>query len=384
MDPVVGKKKEPTELLAYSSREILYDVKDELERSSDPEYLRRKLHRQRIRDYRRNKVLELQALQDEASRLQAHITRLTKSRRVPRGKDQRLPWQDIAIALGEAAATSKSDNVRLKAKIQAHRALLGDMTAWVSSISSVPRFPNANASTWRNVCLFKSDESRKLGFEWMTDHMLHHTSAILDMCAFPSTSLEDANFMDLRVVWDDMGRYRLFQRHQTVLHASLDRITAALRRMYITDRVSVANIIKEDLDTQFLNDEGRYSRTEQYAVNPVHFLRRQYTEPGYRSIVVGQNILDDQKYPVGKIVVTQVAPNVVLYQNYYTVEQMRTKDGEALPLERDVWSSLFNLEALPTEAAKRDAFTRQIKHQWVHIIKGAEAHIRALCAEPDP
>ncbi|KDO26197.1 hypothetical protein SPRG_08559 [Saprolegnia parasitica CBS 223.65] len=380
-----------SELAAYSSREILYDVKDELERSADPEYLRRKLHRQRIRDYRRSKVLELQHLQKEAAALQAHIARLQgPKKRGPSRQDCQLPWREVAMALRDAADASQACNASLKTKLHKHRELLRAMTSWVSAMSSVQRFPNANAATWRNICLFKSDESRRLGFEWMTNHMLHHTNAVLDECAFPTAPLhatEHADYMDLHISWDDAGRYRLFQRHQTIMHTSLESITHALHRMYISDRVSVANIAKEDLDTQFLNDSGRYSRTQEWSANPLHFLRRQFTEPGHRSIIVGQNILEDEKYPVGKyicdaqawIVVTQLAPGVILYQNYYTAEQLHTKDGVALPLEDDVWSTALSLHTLPTLAAKQRAFERHVQHQWVHIIKAAEAGIRAMC-----
>ncbi|OQS05471.1 hypothetical protein THRCLA_02406 [Thraustotheca clavata] len=370
----------------YSTREILYDVRDELERSSDPEYIRRKLHRERIRDYRRSKVMEMKKLQQEAEELQVYIARAKKTKKI--AVEGSLPWEEVALALQEATYDSKCNNAKLRSKVQKQRQLVQIMSKWVSMMVHVERSPNANLSTWRNVCLFQSDESRKLGFEWMTNHMLHHTNNVLDQCEFPSdVTLNQTNYLDLQCVWEDSGRYRLYQKHQTIFFTSLEKITKALHQLYISNRVSVANVEKEDLDIQFLNDSGRYSRTQQWSANPLHFLRRQFIEPGHRSIIVGQNILEDEKYPVGKyigdaqawIVVTQLQAGVILYQNYYTAEQLHTKEGTPLPIEQDALFAAVNLQNQATEQEKRDAFFHQIRSQWTQIIKGAEDAIRMMC-----
>ncbi|KAF0696547.1 Aste57867_12740 [Aphanomyces stellatus] len=374
--------------LGYSAREILYDAKEATRSSSESATSHRVKQRQRMRDYRHALALEAKYLALQVQELETQLLELTKrNRRI--SIDSCLPWREVATALHEAAVTATDERDALKAHVRDTRHLHNVMKAWVLQHHRGPmRSPSAAAalSTWQHTHLLAHEPSRRLGFEWITNQMFHHTSAILEQCAFPplvdsiATTFLDIHFQRHD---DDDGGYTMIQRHQTLFHTSLATATAILQALYLKQTIGVG--VTQDLDTSFLHDSGRYSRQNSEGNHFIHFLRRVFTVDDRQLVIVGRNVLGDDKYPVGDlvrnglawIVVREIAPNCVLYQNYFVCEQLHTPAGQYITLADDAANKGLTLTEMNDERMWRE-FERAAVARQIQGIQSVEARLHML------
>ncbi|ETW01987.1 hypothetical protein, variant [Aphanomyces invadans] len=243
------------DLRKTSAREMKYDNMQQssamhMDQSS---MLRKKLHRDRIREYRRAMVLEAEFLTEKVNTLEAKLATFLsqqQERDKPLRSGRRLPWHEVANALKEAADDSITLHEDLTRFVEDNRVLIVAMTVWRNHHSAIQAFPRANTTTWRNTHLVLPEPSRQHGFEWITNHMLHQTASILDQCAFPPN---DPSFLDVRFHAPDPNDgvgYIASHRHQLILHGSMPDVVEGLAKLYLRDKHTVPFIEKEDLDTQ--------------------------------------------------------------------------------------------------------------------------------------
>ncbi|KAH9096147.1 hypothetical protein LEN26_017641 [Aphanomyces euteiches] len=327
----------PLEKSTLSAREMQYDAKEAVQGTLIAS--RRVLQRHRMRDYRHALALEAKFLTHQAQELERQLARLNKSaHETALGP---LPWREIAAALAESVENASDEHKALRNQVNLQQHLVRVMHAWVEQYCSVwpTALTNRHHQTWQHVHLVAHDESRALGLEWITNQLLHQTDAILARCAFPSTC---ESFLDVQLVpQEDTGGYLYVQRHQTIFHTSPAAAARVLHDIYIKHTSGPTGDI-QDLETRFDGESGRYSKQTVEGNHGVHFLRRQFILDDKTSLIVGRNILGDDKYPVGPyvrhglawILVKEIAPNCVLYQNYLVLEQLHTPQGEYLSLEQ--------------------------------------------------
>ncbi|ETV66547.1 hypothetical protein H257_16988 [Aphanomyces astaci] len=135
--------------------------------------------------YRKMKKNEVNKLKQVIHQLE--LTKATTIARNASSKVNRmLSWKDVAEALLCDRRLAESQHKALaKDQIQNKKHLL-EMYQWVLAQVSLQRAPNAMCSTWRNVSLLASPESRSLGKQWITRQMYHNRDRVFQQYGYPS------------------------------------------------------------------------------------------------------------------------------------------------------------------------------------------------------
>ncbi|ETV63586.1 hypothetical protein H257_19486, partial [Aphanomyces astaci] len=145
----------------------------------------------RMMSYREQKKKEMSGLEGTIRQLE-HIpsvlhksvpTRLARSLLL-------LLWHEVARSLADLRMLSESQNQALKAQLVEHEAL--------------PSLDH-NRTSWRHASLLNDPATRKLGKEWITEHMFHNTDAIFHQYGFPPRESFEHLLHDFNFTFDDNG-----------------------------------------------------------------------------------------------------------------------------------------------------------------------------------
>ncbi|KAF0716646.1 Aste57867_2730 [Aphanomyces stellatus] len=259
----------------------------------------------KMRKYRDRERQEVASLEAQIESLQAELARLSFD--FQSGKTSMLVWREVSSALQDAVTSSIHRNRALKTQRRGHEELVRVMKQWVDTQTKALLSPQSRTLTtrthtsWRNVTLVAHPASRKLGFYWITDHLFHHTDAIMQQYQFPSRheALED-----LTVDIDDLDRVTYIHRKQVTLPFSL-AATASFLRSSVLKRFLNAPVwsrVKPDAvvpaDTTLLQDDClHYQHSERDPNQVVRTIYREYSEHPDRLVVVGQCVNHDESLP---------------------------------------------------------------------------------------
>ncbi|KAF0719275.1 Aste57867_1161 [Aphanomyces stellatus] len=302
---------------------------------------RRKANRERQREYRRLDLEELATLKCRAATLEQQWAALTVHAK--RDVMAMLPWQDVAAGLGDDAALAKTQNQALRDQIHAYGAL---------GLSS-------SATGWRSVTLPADDAARCHAADWLTQRLYHNVDGTFQSNRFPpAVSLSDEPFYDIHVHLDD-GLFQFVVRSQRVVPVGLAH-AAHLFRAFDADveNVGIENstgnwvarvdepLFRDELPTVVYGRQTLIKGVEQ------HYLCRQFAASADRIVVVGQNIVQDDKYPTAQTrgmyeetgwrSIDRLSETACLVRDCITVTPLRTSDGY---LSLDAYAEFFGVEA---------------------------------------
>ncbi|RHZ09041.1 hypothetical protein DYB26_002756 [Aphanomyces astaci] len=175
----------------------------------------------RMMAYREQKKKEMSGLEGTIRQLE-HI-RFVLHKSVPTRLARSLlllPWHEVARSLADLRMLSESQNQALKAQLVEHEALVREMYHWTTTYHIKP-FLDHNRASWRHASLLNDPATRKLGKEWITEHMFHNTDAIFHQYGFPPRDSFEHLLHDFNFTFDDNG-YCVTARHMTRLSESVD------------------------------------------------------------------------------------------------------------------------------------------------------------------
>ncbi|RQM12664.1 hypothetical protein B5M09_012987 [Aphanomyces astaci] len=115
-----------------------------------------------------------------------------------------LAWHEVARSLADLRMLSESQNQALKAQLVEHEALVREMYHWTDTYHIKPSLDH-NRTLWRHASLLNDPATRKLGKEWITEHMFHNTDAIFHQYGFPPRDSFEYLLHDFNFTFDDNG-----------------------------------------------------------------------------------------------------------------------------------------------------------------------------------
>ncbi|ETV64484.1 hypothetical protein H257_18638, partial [Aphanomyces astaci] len=115
-----------------------------------------------------------------------------------------LLWHEVARSLADLRMLSESQNQALKAQLVEHEALVREMYHWTATYHIKPSLDH-NRTSWRHASLLNDPATRKLGKEWITEHMFHNTDAIFHQYGFPPRESFEHLLHDFNFTFDDNG-----------------------------------------------------------------------------------------------------------------------------------------------------------------------------------
>ncbi|KAF0689666.1 Aste57867_18903 [Aphanomyces stellatus] len=209
---------------------------------------KRKVLREKMQRYRKRVDLKNALMKQSAEDMEVEIARLLAERATRgeavvaptiRSSARLLSWEDVALALREGVTSSEEANAHLRRKIDEQKHLIQLMRAWVNRSFVLPD------STWRHVTLLADPHARKLGFDWITQHMFHNTSWVFERYEFPLPSpvrmtdeFVDASRPDcLQYVWRD----------QQAIDASFDDVCEIVNLDFFLDMMVHGAVSKAPL-----------------------------------------------------------------------------------------------------------------------------------------
>ncbi|ETV99602.1 hypothetical protein, variant [Aphanomyces invadans] len=306
--------------------------------------------------YREQKKKEMAELKDNIRKLERirsflHTTTLA---RPSRSGSLLLPWHEVAKALADLRHLSESQNQALRSQLKHHEALVSEMYNWAASFH-IKNCPDPKRTSWRHVTLLQDPALRKLGKEWITEHMYHNTDTIFRQHGFPPLHSSKHLLQDFNFTFDNDEGYHFTTRHMTRLPGSVNSFLDHYKSTLLQFQ---SCILDYDPSMTTTVEDGA---TIQYTlVTPRHeyvnLLCATYRTMN-RVVFVGRQIEDDEAYGACK---TTRQRTRMFWCDLHTLEdgsnvgrglwiqtQSFTKEGGVVPLERDAAEYDIDLTTCP-------------------------------------
>ncbi|KAF0701186.1 Aste57867_8337 [Aphanomyces stellatus] len=133
----------------------------------------------------------------------------------------RLPWRDVAIALGEARHVASTNCSKLLTRVKEMDLVVWEMQRWVAAQVSLQGGLGSHVPTWREWSLLANPQSRHLGKAWIMQHMFHNTDRVFLEHGFPPREIDFHHF-DITMAPPDEGGARMTMGLQLDAHRSND------------------------------------------------------------------------------------------------------------------------------------------------------------------
>ncbi|KAF0700854.1 Aste57867_8653 [Aphanomyces stellatus] len=257
---------------------------------------KRKGQAQRMANYRREKKEEFETLQAMIEALEVTKTKLQRRHTGSDGGDtMMLTWKDVARALWEHRRTVEASHASLSTDVQSQQIVLQEMQRWVAKHGSVPTSSlDAAAPSWRNVTLPAHPAARKLGKEWILQHMYHNTDRVLREYGFPAINSDDNIVHDMVVDMTDAG-YKGIYRSQSEIAATVEQFVGFIQGTTFTLQCLIAQYSPS---LPLLVDETQGEMRQQALVTSRHECVNMlwgafYSQDTSRCVLVLQQIQDD-------------------------------------------------------------------------------------------
>ncbi|KAF0739250.1 hypothetical protein Ae201684_005169 [Aphanomyces euteiches] len=189
----------------------------------------------RMAKYRREKKNALNSLQRTVAVLEYTKEKLLEekaSKHKPMDNEG-LPWKEVAKALEEYRRLTESDNIILRTKLRRLDGLVQEMHRWISvQVSLMEKIDYGNGKSWRNISLSKDPEARRLGKQWIMQHMYHNTDRMFQLHGFPSLESGEDIPCDVIMNFHDDGIFSTFRsqiERETSLEQAVDYFQSTFR-----------------------------------------------------------------------------------------------------------------------------------------------------------
>ncbi|KAF0697899.1 Aste57867_11431 [Aphanomyces stellatus] len=182
---------------------------------------RRQYFREKQRMHRLKVAKESAAEEDEIAVLRAVVGELEAQ--IPEvvgavGSDGALSWSLVASVFRTNSRRSLASRHALAEQTSANDSLTKNMQRFVSLNLHTPAIQGANA-TWQPATLLAEPDARKLGKEWLTQRMYHHTDACLRN--FPDVP-KDQQFAHIDADVSSDGALKLVEATQSIWPGTME------------------------------------------------------------------------------------------------------------------------------------------------------------------
>ncbi|OQR90986.1 transmembrane protein [Thraustotheca clavata] len=313
---------------------------------------KRLYNRKKQQLYRQNAIDEIKCLQEEAYRLEISLREALRNHCPPTC----LPWRDVAIALADEQQLSQAKQQTLQEKKEKNEKLLASMVAWVNLQRGLGQSVPYPTHSWRNVTLMASPDTRKHGFDWISQQVLYNTDRMLYKFKFDTnaTKAREEFIVDsesencLEYIWIYHKAFK------NTMSAHCDYVRTRLTR-WLGGGLWSQNGCLQLLDTKLVGEidpKMMYIQSNGYSKASSHYmLYRECTVSKDRVVFVGQNFHDDELFPTPSwmcnrtfwVVLDRIDENTILQRMILQRSQHFTKDGfVSLEEEAKLWG--YNLD----------------------------------------
>ncbi|OQS00986.1 hypothetical protein ACHHYP_02023 [Achlya hypogyna] len=210
-----------------------------------------------------------------------------------------LGWDDICNALASGTEEAQAENRALKAQRYELDQVIEAMTKWVMSMSR-PSLQTMLPEPlgWSRTSLSADRTSRKLGFDWYTQHLRSNTGRFFMQCSFPATGLAN----HLNILENDDDTFHFVWSYQREYALSVDEVYKGIRLpIWRKLRSDTSAFPIQMLDQELLDDiatgKMMYRRVVISEKRTDVLLTREFNEPDGRVIFVSGNIHEDALLP---------------------------------------------------------------------------------------
>ncbi|OQR96338.1 hypothetical protein ACHHYP_16019 [Achlya hypogyna] len=255
--------------------------------SNEPLNARRERKRDRDRAHKR---LQREQFKAERQLLLDSIRALQKKYYAHQGT--LLPWRDVAAGLHDETQESIAENKRLRHATNQYAELLPRLQVWLRRMH-IQRLPVQTFESKWSMYLPQDPDIRRIGYDWIAQHMLATTNLYLAPAAFP-VALENS----VKIEWSLHGGT---VTTQTVVPATVDQTSKAL---WMLNRAAVEygpeSFLSETSCQSLFSSDGAdatvYNR-ELYRGSSTNILHRRIVQD-HRTIIMYRWIEDDTLYPI--------------------------------------------------------------------------------------
>ncbi|KDO29047.1 hypothetical protein SPRG_06102 [Saprolegnia parasitica CBS 223.65] len=274
-------------------------------------YNKRTYNRERQRMLQLERIKELSSLKQQIADLEKTMAglsgKLPALARVASTATGPLSWRDIAGALNEATLDSSALHASLRRKVARQDELVRHMSKWVTSMLRVEKPLDFADAFWKNISLTADPDARKLGCEWIADHLFHNTDKTFQQCGFPDPSCL-AELHHFNLVVDEHERCQYGWNKQRLLPVSFENASRAFQKIHVDNSMGLGQ--RDFLDSDLLQTDAKridYSRHSFVLpdrngprVDWENWLCGEYLAQD-RYVFVMRSIHTDPKYPIGTV-----------------------------------------------------------------------------------
>ncbi|KAH9168412.1 hypothetical protein AeNC1_016138 [Aphanomyces euteiches] len=205
----------------------------EADRLRKREYIRRFMQQ-----YRGKQRKAKDMLRSQIESLEAHVAMMMEQTKQQKGEESTallLPWKEVATAVNELRQESVTERRRLTKQIREYKQVIEEMKTWVAASSSFVSQPNSCRDTWRNFSLLAHPTSRRLGKQWIIQHMYHNLDQVFQHYGLPAANTapplldQVLHYKSMEILFTDEGRHSFVQKLHKCWNAPLDVVVALFR-----------------------------------------------------------------------------------------------------------------------------------------------------------
>ncbi|KAG9399537.1 hypothetical protein AC1031_011933 [Aphanomyces cochlioides] len=205
----------------------------EADRLRKREYIRRFMQQ-----YRGKQRKAKDMLRSQVESLEGHVAMMmeqTKQQNEEESTALLLPWKEVATAVNELQQESVAERRRLTNQIREYKQVIEEMKTWVAASSSFVSQPNSCRDNWRNFSLLAHPTSRRLGKQWIIQHMYHNLDQAFQHYGLPAANTapplldEVLHYKSMEIHFTDEGRHSFVQKLHKCWNAPLEVVVALFR-----------------------------------------------------------------------------------------------------------------------------------------------------------
>ncbi|OQR96487.1 hypothetical protein THRCLA_07268 [Thraustotheca clavata] len=211
-----------------------------------------------------------------------------------------LSWRDIALALLEAENESKATLEDLQIQHREMQQTMNSALALASTLTCRSNVPSPNRPfAFLNATLAADATARRLGMDWLSQHLYHNTDLMLNYAMFPAVGND--TYTLVRDCSD--GLYDVLSRIQINYNRSLEDTFSALKpRLWSILRGETLPFYSEFLDpeiTASIDPDMLYRRMVNSPGESVYFVAREFRSTDRIVLVLG-NFANDELHAPNK------------------------------------------------------------------------------------
>ncbi|OQR81708.1 hypothetical protein THRCLA_11483 [Thraustotheca clavata] len=302
---------------------------DELQ-VNDHSEVKRRLKRDKQRDFRQKLVRQQTFLRGRVAQLEAQLRKIKCDRLMS------LPWCEIARAMRKDMIATKSTRKKLYEQVDDQNEFINAIYKWVASLHQCPEGPISRYPLWFKVGLCGSDVTRRAAIDWITEHMYYHTPTILQIAGFDPKDLCPSQEFTFDTT---KGHIEYIYQDRRFHCTSLSKLFAAFKHLFYVNTCEFVVAGRTMLDEQLLGDNIIYSRREYNNENVVH---REFISEN-RIVHVQHSIHDDTRHPLGEIhrhrtawiVLDALGPNLVMETKIFHKTQSWTAESGYVSIDEE-------------------------------------------------